>query len=237
MRKAKKQPTKGKKMSVTKGDAEKIEQKLKSGEIKVDLPEPGYKRDEVLAKRKDELEKEIEETADAHKLSAVNPEAVKEDREIVRPLKQDFLVLSIDPKYKLRWVNCQHHHAAAYLQARADGWQVVTKDMVGKEDHWKFGADGVCRLADVIAMCIPMEYWEQIQREQEDYHRRMQFGLEMQVYDMADKYGDKIKFHSEATGGDPRIMDQFTKRAARKTAMKHIGEQMKRGPIPGLPIR
>lgn len=237
--KAKKLSAKGKKMASEKKpmDQEELSKKLSTGEVQVDLPEKGYKRDEVLAQRKDVLEQEIEEMAEKQHLGTLNPEMLKEDRAIQRRLHKDFLDLAIDPKYKLRFVNCQHHHASAYYQARADGWQVVSKDMVAKKDHWKFGADNACRLADVVAMCIPMEHWEEIQKEQEEYHYRMQFGLEMQVYDMAEKYGDSIKFHSEATGGDPRIMDNLIKRSARKTAMQHLGNQMKRGPIPGLPIR
>jgi hypothetical protein len=228
---------------------EELSKAVAEGKIQPDLPPPGHERKEVLAKRKDKLEQQAEEFANDTRTYAIDPSKLEEEREIQRELRrkrkrQSFFHIEI-PGYVVRYVDYVHNEGGAAWTAKLNGWIPVTREMLPPEQHFMCrAADGTVRVADVMAFCIPEVIYQDILEEEEEDRLKKEYGLESEVYRLADKHEGKFKFHSNLSGENQFIDDvagKFGKgprsRAASKMALKHIGNKMKDGYVPGIPNR
>ncbi len=202
----------------------------------VDLPPAGYKRVEELAKRQDDLDKAAQEFTDNGGLAPINPKAFEEDRDIQRQIHKDYFHLHMKEGWVCRFVNFVSHRGASAWKARAEGWIPVSKDMVEDRDKWKFEADNTVRVGDVMAFAIPQEEFDKIEKERADRLRMQEYGLESDIEDMVNKHPDTFKFHAGIQDGR-QFRSQMQSRGASQTALQHLGNQMKKGPIKGLPIK
>jgi hypothetical protein len=212
--------------------AEELNARVGSGEIKPNLPPPGHKREEVLAQRKDELAQKAEELS--QNVGAIDPSVFEEDHDIQRDIRKGFLDVDVGPQFMIKWVNFVNQHSSAVWKAKAEGWKVVTADMVKDADSDLIREDNTLRVGDVICMYIRKDKHLLLQRKAETRALKRQFGLEAELNDIARKHPKALKVHNATEG---KYSDTIEKRAARRTAMQHLGNQMKKGTIPGVPIR
>lgn len=220
---------------------------IRKGEIEPDLPPPGQQRREVLAQRTDELAEEAEKMAADQNVFTVDPKAFGFDREIQRELRRkrkhhNYFHIEI-PGWKIRYVDYVHNDGSAAWLAKYNGWIPVTREMLPPEQHHMCkSADGTIRVADVMAFAIPEDIYQDILDEEEEDRLKKEYGLESEVYMLADKYPGHMKFHSNLSGENEFISDlagRFGKgprgRAAAKTALNYLGNKMKDGYVPGIP--
>jgi len=210
------------------------------------LPPAGYKRREELAKRTDHLEEEAEKKyANVGSIPQDSPVLDPEqNREIQDHIHKSHLDIGVDHPYlKTKWVNYVNQHGSMVWKEKADGWQVATvKDF--PEARVLVREDGTIRIGDVILMCIRLdEYLKLFEREKEK-RLRQQYGIESDIHTLAEQYPNVFSdVHTDSSGGLPnRVMDIVEKRAARRNAAarvvaKTLGNKMKEGPVPGIPIK
>ena len=212
----------------------------------VDLPPAGAVRREVLAERTDLLEQAGEEQfadrgAIPHDSPVLRPE---ENREIQQHIHKSHLDIGADhPFLKTKWVNWKNQEGQMIWQAKSDGWNVATiKEFPEAKGLQK--EDGTIRVADVLLMCIRLDAFLQLINREAQKRIRQQYGIESDIHQLAAKYPDVFKnVHTELSGGVPEdIMNVVESRATRRSAAhrvaaKTLGNQMKTGTIPGVPIR
>jgi hypothetical protein len=215
-------------------------------EIDPSLPPPGSERNEILARRTDELE----EAADAlNAQSGTIPEKfMQPDHNVQRDIRRGFLDIGSDhPFLKTKWVNCVNQHGSKVWEAKSQGWRVATvEDFPEAQDMRK--EDNTLRVADTILMCIRMDAHVRIQQQEDAKREAAQYGLEGSVHDMARRHSNVFRnVYSESTGGLPDNVSQrvsaistarnLTRGAAQRMAANQIGNRMKEGLIPGIPLK
>ncbi len=209
-----------------------------AGQRKADMPEPGYKRDEELAKRKDTLEQRIEE--EAPEVYRADPAAFEEDREILYDLQHDMLEVSnADPEYMYCWVYYGQNQQQVWAK-KSLGWRVVgvgAESANDKECLEHKEVDGSRRIGDVLLMKTPKANYDKIVKAQERRRAAQELGVSSNVMALADKYG--LKVHDDLSTvqvGPQTLMEVAQKRAgAEKVAMRHIDRKLRKGEIPGIP--
>ena len=217
-----------------------------------DLPPAGYKRDDVLAQRTDQLQEEAEKRADErevgaipHDHAALNPER---NREIQDHIRKDHLAIGADHPYlKTKWVNWKNLEGQMVWQAKNEGWQVATiKEFPEAVSMVK--EDNTIRVADVMLMCIRMDEYFKLEERAKEKRLRQQYGVEAEIHDLAMKTNRKMGqdvFAGVSTpevGVSGNISDAAQRKMAqmegtRRVAMKHLGNKMKTGTLPGVPIK
>lgn len=210
------------------------------------LPPAGHTRDEELKKRTDALEEKAESQfvdrgAIPHDSSVLDP---SQNREIQSHIRKSHLEVGIDHPYlKVKWVNWKNLEGTKVWEAKADGWMVATshefpeaKDMVRE--------DGTIRIGDVMLMCIRMDEYLKLEQREKDKRLRQQYGIESEIRALAARNPSVFKeVHSSESGGIPdKYMSTMESNAsrqadARRTVARHLGNKMKQGTVPGLPVR
>ena len=209
-----------------------------SGQGTTDLPAPGYKRADELARRTDELEERIE--TEAPEVYPIDPKAFKEDREILHELDRDMLEVSNpDPEFMYCWVYFGQNAQAVWAK-KSHGWRVVgvgAEAARDKECAEHKEVDGSRKIGDVLLMKTPRANYEKITAAQERRRAAQELGVSSNVLALADKYG--LKVHEDISTvqlGPQTLMEVAQKRAgAEKVAMRHLDRKLRKGEIPGVP--
>jgi len=208
-----------------------------AGLTQPDLPEPGYKRDEELARRTDALEEKIE--TEAPEVYPIDPKAFEEDREILhRSIEKQMVQVS---EKDLNYIYCWTYYGQNSQQVwakKALGWEVVTGDMKEAREHIE--ADGTRRIGDTLLMRVRKERFEQLEA---DATRRRQLQHDsvgsrlLELEDKARGYGLRVHQSLDTVQvGNQTLMDVVERRsAAKQTAMKHIDKKLRDGTVPGMP--
>jgi hypothetical protein len=212
--------------------AEELDARVRSGEITPNLPPPGFQRREVLAQRTDALAQRVEEISEDR--GAIPESAFEEDREIQNSIRKGFLDVDIGPLYVTKWVNYVNRQSYMVWEAKAQGWKVVTANMVKNADRDLVREDNTLRVGDVICMYIRKDQHLLLERKRDQANLKRQYGIEAELTELAAKNPRALKVHNATQG---KYSDTIQKRAARRTAVRHLGNQMKQGPVPGIPIK
>jgi hypothetical protein len=212
--------------------AEELDARIRSGEITPNLPPPGFQRREVLAQRTDALAQKVEEISEDR--GAIPESAFEEDREIQNSIRKGFLDVDIGPLYVTKWVNYVNQNSHMVWQAKAEGWKTVTANMVKNADRDLVREDNTLRVGDVICMYIRKDQHLLLERKRDQANLKRQYGIEAELTELAAKNPRALKVHNATQG---KYSDTIQKRAARRTAVRHLGNQMKQGPVPGIPIK
>jgi response regulator of citrate/malate metabolism len=193
----------------------------------------GYKRVEELSRRRDTLEEHVEEVA--KDIGSINPAVLEEDREIQRDIRKGYLDVDIGPLFVRKWVNFVNQHGNAVWQAKAEGWMTVSGDMVSGVDRDLIKEDNTLRIGDTVLMYMRKDQHLLLERQNEQRRLKQQYGIEAQIQEIADKNPKAFVVHGDLNTSPHAQTIQ--KRAAQRTAMRHIGNKMKRGTLPGVPIK
>lgn len=207
------------------------------------LPPAGDARTEELKKREDNLEEQAEaKYVDA---GAIPKHMLEPDYDIQSDIRKSYLDIGTNhPLYVTKWVNYVNQNGMMVWQAKADGWIVATaKEFTEAVDMQK--ADGTIRVGDVLLMFIRKDDHLHLVKREDAKRIRQQYGVEAEIHDLAERTNrregrevfSKVET-PEITGGvsDGR-METIQKRAAVNTAARHVGNLMKKGPLPGAPIK
>jgi hypothetical protein len=210
------------------------------------LPPAGDARREELKQRTDTLEEQAEvKYAD---VGAINPEVLKPDREIRDHIRKSHLEVGTrHPYLKVKWVYCGSQYSMVW-SAKDDGWQTATvQDFPEAADLVR--EDGTIRIGDVLLMSIRIDIYQQIMEREKKKRLRQQFGVEAEIHDLAArtnaKEGKQVFTNiqtPEFTGVNEKTLQGMEAGAARQsharhTAAAHLGNKMKTGTLPGVPIR
>lgn len=219
------------------GQAAPIVDANQAAQMAANLPPAGYQRDEELSRRTDNLAQAAENGPEKVGLPA---DAFDIDREIRGDIENGYMDIGANHPYlKTCWVNFVNVNGQAVWKKKAQGWQVATiREFPEASDLVK--ADNTIRVGDVMLMCIQVDRYLKIMQKEEDARRRQQFGLESDVYNIANKYPNVFKNVSTDDNPtlDPRTQDIINrKRAANTTAINSIAKQMQQpGGVPGIPL-
>ena len=207
-----------------------------------ELEPAGWKRDEQMAERKDNLEQAAEEAGEKQEIYSFDPKKIEKDWEILRHMDE----LTVEPAvdgYKYVW--CYEGMGGREIVKKSRlGWIVVQAEM--PECANLKDARGYRKIGDVILMRIPMERFEKL-HEATEYRRIMQQkGVEGALREMGEKYRSKgFIVHDDARNvsmggrGGKSVMDVMEGKARRggaaRTAMKGIDSMIHKGTVPGIP--
>jgi len=213
----------------------------------VGLPPAGHARDEVLRERTDKLAEQAEtQTPDTgripHDHDALNPER---NREIRYAISENYLEIGVNHPYlKTKWVNYVNLNGQKIWEAKADGWKVATiQDFPEARDLAR--EDNTIRVGDVILMCIRLDEHVKLMERERNKRLRQQYGIEAEIHDLASRNPNAFAGAVTpmiGTTGNPspnvgRALASMEKRAnAVSTAARHLGNRMKQGTIPGVPL-
>ena len=206
-------------------------------ELKPDLPPPGAERREVLAERKDTLEQKAEEIASEQEITSVpkDHKALQPDRELQYQISENYLEVS-DPKpgYMYKWVNYVSVNGQKVWEAKANHWEVVTGGD-GESSHL-LKEDGTRRVGDVILVRRRMDIHLIMERKEEQKRLKRELAAEGELRDIAAKSDGAFTVHDAES--NPAMIQKVQKRAAaHRVAAQTLGNKMKSGTIPGVPIR
>lgn len=171
------------------------------------------------------------------------------------------------PFLKTKWVNYVNQHGSKVWEAKTDGWMVANADhFKGTEDYEMvrdlIREDNSIRVGDVMLMCIRMDRHLMLEKREAEKRRRQQFGVEAEIHDMANSVNRKRGQRVFAGVSTPEVgvsgelspraharLDSLTRQseardvslarqiAAKRVASQHVGEMLKSGTVPGLPIK
>lgn len=204
---------------------------------KPDLEPAGYKRDEQLAQRQDELDQRIEE--DPREVYKLDPKALEPDRDILKSLDQRMLDVTNKVKgYQYAWAYFGLNSHMVWAK-RALGWEVVTGPMPEAAEHKE--VDGTRRIGDVLLMRIRRERYMELRQAAEDARLAAELGISGRLETLGEqgrRYG--LKVHTDLStvrSGDGTLLDVVEKRAgAHDVARKAVDKKLRDGTIPGMEV-
>lgn len=204
---------------------------------KVDLPPAGFKRNEVLAERKDALEQQAEETAAALEVETINPDKLKVENEIAQHFDAASHMLKVtnpDPAYRYCWV-FSGMHGLMITNKQIEGWVVVQGDDEEALEHRGIGADTTRRVGDTILMKIPLDKFLIVERRQKANAQRFNdsvSNLSDDTVRLAQKYNIPIYQNGEV---DARVLKRMMNNAsAKKMASNRVDQLIRQGRMPGM---
>lgn len=206
-----------------------------AGQKQASMPPPGYKRDEELARRQDELDERMDEAPEVY---PIDESAFEEDRDILYELERDMLEVSNPvPGYTYCWAYYGQNGQMVWAK-KALGWRVVSAGDKECEEHKE--ADGTRRIGDVLLMKIPTERYKLILESQRRRREAQQIGVSADVIAYAQKHG--LKVHEDLSTvkvGANTLMDVMQRKADRQTGAKRVATQyldkkLREGNVPGV---
>lgn len=209
-------------------------QAYEEGIRKADLPPPGYKRDEELARRTDELAERAE--TEGPEVYGIDPSKVEPDREILyKSIDQQMIhVTNKDPESMYAWIYYGLNGQMIWAK-KALGWRVVTGDDPECQEYKE--ADGTRRIGDVLLMKISKERYLELEQMSEKRRDEQYLGIKSRLQELSDKSG--IKIHEDladvSIGGRSLESIMERKAAAQDVAMEHIDKKLRDGDVPGIP--
>jgi len=209
--------------------------------IDPELEPAGWKRDEQLAERKDNLEQAAEEASAEQEVHAFDPSKIEPDWDILEHINE----LQVDDGvagYRYMWVYEGLNGQMIVKKSRL-GWVVVQSDMpecVALKD-----ARGYRKIGDTILMRIPEDRFVKLEQAQEYRRLTQQKGIKGALREMGEKYRSKgFIVHEDASEisagrGGSSLMDTMAQRSrqtgARNVAASGVDSMLRSGTVPGLP--
>ena len=203
----------------------------------VELPPAGNARTEELAHRDDELAEAAETQSNQAERYAINPKALKKDRELQYLLDacNELEVSNADPAYVYCWVQSGSHGLFVKLKL-AEGWEVVQGDMEESVELKGIGADTTRRLGDVILMRVRKDIFKGIVRRRKANADRHMKSIDANLVGLGEKYADLGVSVKTPENMDDRTLKIMERRASAKgTAEKMQDDWIRKGRMPGMP--
>jgi len=206
----------------------------------VELPSPGYTRDEELRKRGDNLAEAAETRSTTMEQYSVNPKAFEKDRELQYLLEHynELEVSNADPAYVYCWVQCMHMHGLFVKLKLAERWEVVQGEMQEAIELKGMGADTTRKLGDVMLMRIRKDFFKTIIRRRKANAKRHLQSIDAGLIGAGEKYSHLgVKITTPETGNmDEKTIDLMHKRSEAIGKASVIQDKwVREGRVPGMP--
>lgn len=218
-------------------DEVKIVNSEQAEQMDPELAPAGFKRDEQLAERKDQLEQAAEEASDQREIYSFDPSKFEPDREIQKLLDE----LHVDgglPDRKYFW--CYEGQNGYFIRsAMRLGWIVVKAE--DTECPELKDARGYRKLGDTILMWTSVANYDKIQAMREYRQLLHEKGVGAALKELGDRYRSKgFIIHDDAEEkrlgpqGNQTLMDTMRKRAANQAATTGVNTMLRNGTVPGM---
>lgn len=199
------------------------------------LPPAGHERDEELLKRHDNLQQAAEEQeADVHTIA--KPQVFREERELQHIIREEdgLNVSNPLPGHVYCWVYTGLQGQKVW-QKKAQGWEVVQGNDPESAEY-KFN-DTTRRIGDTMLMRISMDKHLKLVRAGEIKLSKLEEGIASELQELGDRAGGAFKVHADpATNPHINTMEARS-RGSQQVAMKHVDKMLRRGTVPGVPVK
>jgi len=198
----------------------------------------GYKRDEQMAERKDDLQQKAEEMNKQVEIGSIDPTSFAPDREILHAISGDALTVSDRlPDYEYKWVRDVNNNggpsnavlkeiARTVVATDAHGkkqvyptWEVVRGEM--PEAIVRKTAMGTRQVGDVILLRCHKNTYAVIQQQEELKKQAQEDSVVSALEDKAERVGAP--------------MHNYTQAQASQLAKNQFNSMIKTGSVPGMP--
>lgn len=202
-----------------------------------ELPPAGYKRDEVLAERKDALDEAADNLASGLETERINPKNLKVENEIAQHFDPATSMLQVsqgDPCFMYCWV-FSGMHGLMVTQKQIEGWEVVQGESEEALEHKGIGADTTRRVGDTLLMRIPKDKFMMLEKRRKAQANR--FNQESTSFsDNAEKLAQKynIPIYREGEVDDKTLRRMEAASSARKIAGSKVNQMIREGRMPGM---
>ena len=200
-----------------------------------ELEPAGFKRNEQMAQRKDQLEQAAEEATDGREIYGFDISKFDPEREI-QNLLDELHVEGQLPDRRYFW--CYEGQGGFFIRkALRLGWVMVKAE--DPESPELKDARGYRKIGDTVLMWTPVENYERIRALSEYQQLVHEKGVGSALEELGERYaGRGFKVHgnvSEKSFGKGTLMDTMKSRAARQTAATAVSKSIKAGTVPGMP--
>lgn len=208
-----------------------------------DLPPAGDARREELLRRADELEQEA--AAVTSELNAMNPKALKVEREIAQHIMGDFNELSVpnaDPAFAYCWVYNDPSRRLGnrwILGKKSEGWEIVYHDQEDAKglEHARH-ADGSIVIGDVTLMRLSLDRFLLLERKRRAHQKAVESGITSELEEMADKYaGSGVVVRTPENMPPDMLKRMAGSVAARQMAGQRFDKMIRTGTVPGAQVK
>jgi len=222
-------------MAAKKKDDIKIVNSEEAQKIDPELEPAGFKRNEQLAKRKDDLAQAAEELSDGAEVYGFDISKFDPEREIQNLLDELHVDGQLDNR---RYFWCYEGQNGYFVRkAVRMGWTVVKSE--DPECPELKDARGYRKIGDTILMQTSVANYEKIQAIREYQQLVHEKGVGAGLKELGERYANKgFKVHDDVDGkqfGKGTLMDTMKNRASRQTAANAVGKMVKDGTVPGMP--
>ncbi len=211
-------------------------------QVEPNLPPPGNERQEVLKKRTDQLEEQIDQKSD--QFLAVDPAKMEPDNEILNDIDKGFLYPpSADPNFEYNWVQCRHpvDHPSRMVEIKLSEkikvggkWVRPWKVVMGTDPDskgLKISAENTCTIGDVLLMRCRKDHYALLTLEKRRKTLERTYGTDSALVDIA--------LSHNTTGGEEAYSKykQDANFSLFGNALKmKLDNMVRTGNIPGLEI-
>lgn len=171
----------------------------RSVEVSPNLPPPGDERQEVLKKRTDQLEEQIDQKSEQS--FAIDPSKMEPDNEILKDIDKGFLhPPCADPKFEYAWVQCKHpeDHPSRMVETKLAEkvkvggkwirpWAVVMGDEPDAKGLKK-SAENTCTIGDVLLMRCRKDHYALLEMAKRRKSLERQYGTDSSLVEVALSY-------------------------------------------------
>lgn len=209
------------------------------------LPPKGWKRDEALKMRQDDLDAEAEELAARLLVGAIDEKYLSIDPHIA--YRHSFLEVT-DKRDDMAycWANYINDNGSQVMRKKMLGWETVTgtgTDSPECQDRDIIAADGTRQVGDVLLMRIPRDHAIVLKAQEraDSLRRRAQYMNPEYLVELGTRYG--LKVHTDLPDELKQTIERRSaarQRQAERTiqgAYRMLGRQLEGGKtLPGVPI-
>ena len=159
----------------------------------VSLPPAGYKRDEEMLKRTDDLAQKVEEHAGALNAHAFDPHRFDPDPDILANI-DGFEVTDKQPGFRYKWVpfdNPTMNKGLMVRQAEVDGWRAVCG--TDPEAKGQEIVGGMRKIGDTILMKISEEKFLKIEARERRLAANLTGAVNTDLIELGKRKGITIK--------------------------------------------
>lgn len=201
------------------------------------LAPPGAAQREQLAERHDTLQQQAEEMPVEH-FTIQNPNVFAPERELqdLIQTRDALTVTNPQPGYAYSWVFTGLQGQMIWAK-KAKQWETVQgNDPESREYLYN---DTSRRIGDVMLMRLPLDLYLLEQQEAEKKTQKIEESITSDLYTLEAKSGGRFKVHADQETNPylPEMKSGAQSHGAKQVAMKHLDGQIRRGTVPGVPVK
>lgn len=201
------------------------------------LPPAGHARNEELQVRHDNLQQQAEKISAEH-FSIQNPNVFAPERELQDLIKtRDALtVTNPQPGYAYAWVYTGLQGQMIW-DKKAKHWETVQG--IDPESREYLYTDTSRRIGDVMLMRITLDLYFLEEKKNAEKTLKVEESITSDLYMLEAKSQGRFKVHvdQETNPYLPGMQSGAPSHGAKQVALKHLDGQIRRGTVPGLPVK